>query len=104
MAALRFIAGLLMLIAVIAFITDLTRPLSGAGPFVPTTIARQWQALAPSSMQAAKAAVSKATHPLVWDPLIAAPIGLPLFVLFGGLAGLAGYAGRRRNRVNIYRN
>ncbi len=104
MAALRFIAGLLMLIAIIALITDVTKPLSGAGPFVPTTIARQWQTFAPSSMQAAKAAVTKATHPLVWDPLILRPISLPLFVLFGAMSVLAGYAGRRRHKVNIFTN
>lgn len=95
---------MLMLIAVLALISDLSRPLAGTGPFVPTSIARQWQALAPASMQAAKAAVSRATHPLVWDPLILRAISLPLFVLFGALAVFVGYLGRRRNRVNIYTN
>lgn len=101
---LRFIAAVLLLIAVVAFVADLTRPLSGGGRFVPTTIARQWQTFAPASMQAAKAAVGRRSHPLVWDLVIWPTISTPLSLLFGGLALAAGYAGRRRNKVNIYTN
>lgn len=104
MAVLRFIASILLLIAVIALVSDATKPLSGTGPFVPTTIARQWHDLAPGSMQAARAAVSRATSPFVWDTAIVALINMPIFLLFGFLAALAGYAGRRRNTVNIFVN
>lgn len=104
MAVLRFIASILLLIAVIALVSDATKPLSGTGPFVPTTIAKQWHDLAPASMQAARAAVAKSTSPLVWDTVVVALINMPVFVLFGFLAAMAGYAGRRRSTVNIFVN
>ena len=104
MAVLRFIASILLLIAVIALVSDATKPLSGGGSFVPTTIAKQWHDLAPGSMQAAKAAVGRATTPLLWDTVVVALINMPVFLLFGFLAAMAGYAGRRRNTVNIFVN
>lgn len=104
MAVLRFIASILLLIAVIAFVSDATKPMTGTGNFVPTTIAKQWHDLAPGSMQAAKVAVGRATSPVVWDTVIVALINTPVFLLFGFLAAMAGYAGRRRNTVNIFVN
>ncbi len=104
MAVLRFLASILLLIAVIALVSDATPPLSGTGRFVPTTIAKQWHDLAPTSMQAARAAVGRSTSPLVWDTVVLGLINMPIFVLFGFLAAMAGYAGRRRSAVNIFVN
>jgi len=104
MAVLRFIASLLLLIAVIAFVADVTRSSSESGPFQPTTIAQQWRTFAPDSMKAAKVTVGRALHPLVWDPVIVGLINMPVFMLFGILGVFAGYMGRRQHRVNIFTN
>lgn len=105
MAVLRFLASLLLLVAAVALISDLTRVQTGATKgFDPTTIARQWQDMAPASLQAAQAVVSKATHPLVWTWGVAKIINTPLFALFGGLGAVAGWLGRRRRTIEIYVN
>ena len=100
MAVLRFIASLLLLIAVIAFAADATRSSS----LQPTTVAQHWRTFAPDSMTAAEAEVSRALHPLVWDPAIVGLINMPVFMLFGILGVFAGYMGRRQHRVNIFTN
>lgn len=104
MAVLRFLASLFLLIAVVALVSDVTRATGAGATFEATSIAQQWAALAPGSLQSAKAMVSRATHPLVWDTLVAPLINTPAFVLFGALALLSGIAGRRRERLNIFVN
>lgn len=105
MAVLRFLASLLLLIAAVALISDLTRLQVGATHgFEPTTIARQWQDMAPASLQAAKATVSRATHPLVWTWGLERILNAPLFVLFGLLGAIVGWLGRRRHTIEIYVN
>lgn len=105
MAVLRFVAALLLLVAVVALVSDLTRLQTGATRgFEPTTIAKQWQDMAPASLQAAKAVVSRGTHPLVWTWGVARIINAPLFALFGALGVLAGWLGRRRRTIEIYVN
>ncbi len=105
MAVLRFLASLLLLVAVVALVSDLTRLQSGAtNGFEPTTIARQWNDLAPASLQAAKAAVGRSTHPMVWTWGVAKVINAPLFALFGVLGAFVGWLGRRRRTIEIYVN
>ncbi len=105
MAVLRFLASLLLLVAAVALISDLTRLQVGATHgFEPTTIAKQWQDMAPASLQAAKATVSRATHPLVWTWGVSKLINAPLFVLFGLLGIVIGWLGRRRRTIEIYVN
>jgi hypothetical protein len=105
MAVLRFISSVLLLVAVIAFIADVTRMHSGAtGGLDPATIAKQWNAYAPASLTAAKATVTRATHPLVWTFVVSPALNTPVFLLFGLAALVTGYLGRRRKRINIYVN
>jgi hypothetical protein len=104
MAALRFLSGLFLLVAVVALVSDATGPLAGEGSFVATPFSEHWREFAPSSIAAAKAAVIRSAPPWVWDVLIAGVIDRPTFVLFGVLALAAGYAGRRRSTINIYVN
>jgi hypothetical protein len=104
MAVFRFLSALFLLAAVIALVADLTPLFAGAGPFVATPMSAHWADLAPSSLAAAKAAVSSSTSPWVWDTLISGVIDRPTFVIFGVLALLCGYSGRRRHNVNIYVN
>lgn len=104
MAVFRFLASLFLLIAVIAFVADATPTVGEAAGFSATSIAEQWAAVAPSSLESTRQSISHATFPWVWDNLVAPVLSVPTFLFFGLLALLCGYAGRRRHRVNIYIN
>jgi hypothetical protein len=104
MAVLRFLAGLFLLVAVVALVADLTPRLAGTGHPPLTTIARIWNGLAPDSLATAKTFVSHKASPLAWNLVIANLINMPLAALAGGLALFCGYFGRRRRRIEIFTN
>jgi hypothetical protein len=105
MSFLRFLAGILLLVAVIAAIYDGTRALeSKGGEMAMTSLGEQWLKVAPVSHKNAQAAVRRYTHPIVWDGLIQRLLLLPTWAVFAGLGLLAAYAGRRRRRVNVFAN
>ncbi len=52
------LSAVFLLVAVIAFVSDATPPLAGAGPFKATTLLGHRDDLAPNSLAAAKAAVT----------------------------------------------
>ena len=105
MGFFRFLAGVLLLIAVIAAIYDGTRTLdSKAGEVTMTSLGEQWSKVAPVSHKNAQAAVRRYSHPLIWDALIQRLLHLPTWAVFGTLGLLVGYAGRRRRRVNVFAN
>jgi hypothetical protein len=105
MGFLRFLASVLLLVAVIAAIYDGTRKLeSREGEFTMTSLGEQWSKVAPISYKNAQAAVRRYTHPLVWDGLIQRLLLLPTWAVFGSLGLVAAYAGRRRRRVNVFAN
>ena len=103
MLALRFIASLFLLGAVIALTADVSRPpRAGAPMFV--SVERHWSDLAPQSLAGAEKAVRTRLHPVVWDPAIRSVLGLPASLLLGGLAAAFFYIGRPRRRVEIFVN
>ena len=105
MSFLRFLAGILLLVAVIAGIYDGTRALeSKGGEIAMTSLGEQWLKVAPVSHKNAQAAVRRYTHPFVWDGLIQRLLLLPTWAVFAGLGLLAAYTGRRRRRVNVFAN
>jgi hypothetical protein len=104
MAVFRFLSALFLLVAIIALVADATPLLDGGRAFTATAFRAHWADLAPTSLAAAKAAVTHSSMPWVWDPVIARVIDQPTFALFGALALVTGYAGRRRQRINIYVN
>jgi hypothetical protein len=105
MSFLRFLASVLLLIAVIAAIYDGTRALeTRGGEFTMTSLGEQWSKVAPISYKNAQTAVRRYTHPLVWDGLIQRLLLLPTWAVFGSLGLVAAYAGRRRRRVNVFAN
>jgi len=105
MGYLRFLAGVLLLIAVVAGVYDGTRVLDGRGGDVAmTSLGEHWSKLAPQSYKNAQAAVRRYTHPLVWDGPIQQLLSVPTWAAFGTLALVAGYLGRRRRRVNVFAN
>lgn len=104
MPVLRLLAGVCLLIATLALVADASAWINRSGGFDATALATHWQQVAPGSLDRAQAAVSHATAPWVWDPLIRTLIGAPTFVLFGALGVLLGFLGRRRRRINVYAN
>jgi hypothetical protein len=105
MGVLRFLASVLLLVAVIAAIYDGTRALeSRGGEFIMTSLGEQWSKVAPISHKNAQAAVRRYTHPFVWDGLIQRLLLLPTWAVFGSLGLITAYAGRRRRRVNVFVN
>ena len=102
-ALLRFLAGLLLIVAVIFAVSDATR-LSENPHSQAMTVLQTWAAVSPTSLAAAQAALQRSTHPLVWQWGALSLLQLPASVLLG-IAGLVlAYLGRRRRRVNIFAN
>ena len=102
-AFLRFLAGVLLLVAVIAAVYDGTQSLA-AGSFVTTSLFEHWSKLAPGLLASAQGAVTRTTHPAVWDLGLLRLLRVPAWALFGVLGFLFAYAGRRRRRVNVFAN
>jgi len=104
MPALRFLASLFALVAVVALVADATPALNGAAPFKMTTVVGDWLQLAPATLVAARTAVINATPPWVWNSVVMSVIGLPTPVLFGLLALVCGILGRRREEMKLHIN
>ncbi len=104
MAALRFLAGLFALVAVVALVTDATPAWNGTGPFETTSVIGPWQGVPPASLEAAREAVNRSAPAWVWDTVIMSVLNLPTFVLFGLLTILSGYFGRHRHQLKVHIN
>lgn len=104
MTALRFLASVFALVAVVALVADATPALNGTGNFKATPVIGYWQQLAPASLTSAREAVTKTTVPWLWDPLLTSVLGLSAPVLFGLLAIVFGYLGRRREDFRVHIN
>jgi len=103
MTALRFIASILLLVAAVILIADVTQAGGGAlsGLWVP--LVRHWAALAPQSLAALQRSL-QAISGLLWDPLAKSLLAIPAWLLFAALGAASAYAGRRRRRINIFTN
>jgi hypothetical protein len=102
-AALRFLSSALLLIAVIAIVYDGTRTLA-AHTLVLTSLGEHWAKLAPATLPAARSAVQRYAHPLVWEMGIGKLLLVPCWIVFGVLGLIVAYAGRRRRRINVFAN
>ena len=104
MIVLRLLGGLLILLAVIAAVSDATKTQSAKSGIVVTSMARQWAEIAPQSLSAAQTTVQRSLHPALWDPVLLKLLQAPTWAALG-LTGIAlCYLGRRRRRVNVYSN
>jgi hypothetical protein len=102
-ALLRFLAGMILLIAVIFAVNDATRSLAGnQSPGI--SVHQVWSTVSPPSLNAAQGAVQRYTHPLVWTWGVLKLLQLPAWALLGFVGLTLAYVGRRRRRVNIYAN
>jgi MYXO-CTERM domain-containing protein len=100
---LRFLAGVFLLVAVIAAVNDVTRSLA-ADKAVMISTYEHWSKLAPVTFEAARGAIKRGTHPVVWEWGLAPLLQLPAWGLFGLLGLVCAWAGRRRREVNIFAN
>jgi hypothetical protein len=103
-AVLRFLASLFALIAIVALVADVTPSLNGTGPFKAHSVIGYWTELAPASLVATRTNISAMTSPWVWNPVLLSVLGVPMSMLFGGLAVVCGYLGRRREQMKVHVN
>jgi hypothetical protein len=103
MAFLRFLAAVLLLVAVVAGVYDGTRSLAAHAP-VMTSLLEHWSKLAPAALGTVQSVVRRSTHPLVWDMGLGKLLLLPTWCVFAVLGIIAAYAGRRRRRTNVFAN
>jgi uncharacterized protein (TIGR03382 family) len=101
---LRFLAGVLLLLAVMAATNDITRSLMAGHAVTPVSTFQHWSQLAPVTLDQARKAVQRRAHPLVWDWGIAQALQLPAWGFFGLLGVGLAWLGRRRREINIYAN
>ena len=100
---LRFLAGVLFVIAVLAAVYDGTRSMA-AHELVTTSLFEHWSKLAPSLFIAAQNAVQRYSHPMVWEVGVRRLLLMPTWLVFALLGLVFAYAGRRRRRVNVFAN
>ena len=103
MVLFRFVAWVLLLVAMIALVSDLTRAANGL-PFTVTSTLGYWKSVSPQSLAATATAIQRSVHPLLWDPVCVRLLGLPIWLLIGGFGLLMAVLGRKKRRVNIYAN
>ena len=103
MALFRFLAWVLLLVAMITLVSDLTRAANGS-PLVFTTSFGYWKSFSPQSLAASATFIQRNLHPMLWDPIAIRVLVLPVWFLIGGFGLMFGILGRRKRRVNIYAN
>jgi hypothetical protein len=101
---LKVLSFVLLLAAIIALTSDVTRWQTGAeGPLFQSLAAIITQT-APASFEAIGKTVTQGVHPFAWDPVMMTLLSLPAWVtLLAGAIGLA-LASRERTCVNIFVN
>ena len=80
-ALMRFLAGLVLLVAVIFAVNDATR--SQAGHASHSSIYDSWSASSPSTLKSAREAVQRYTHAVVWNWAAVPMLRLPAWLLLG---------------------
>lgn len=104
MAMLRIAARILLVVALVALVSDGTRTLATDGGLVFTSFIEHWTDLAPASLETVKRTLSLKVHPAVWDSILARLFALPAWLVLGGAAIILSYAARKRRRLNVYAN
>jgi hypothetical protein len=104
MAALRFLAFLLIVVAIVALVSDLTPRAGVVRPVLFASVSQHWTDMAPSSLAAVQRLVRTGLHPLVWDFAFRPLLAVPTWVVFAGAGAAFAYAGRPRRRVQIFTN
>jgi hypothetical protein len=101
---LRFLAGVALMVAVMAAANDVTRSMTAGQRLPSVSTLEHWSKLAPVTLTATRTAVQRYSPHLVWDPCLVTLLNLPAWGLFGLLGALLACAGRRRREVNVFAN
>ena len=104
MVMLRIAARVLLVVALLALVSDGTRTLATDSGLVVTSFLEHWTDLAPASLEAVKRTLSLKVHPAVWDGILARLLALPAWLVLGAAAVILAYAARKRRRLNVYAN
>jgi hypothetical protein len=103
MPALRFLGSLLLLIAAVILIADVTNARGTGSSGFAVAAAKHWASLAPTTLASAQKSL-QGVSPVLWDPFVKSLLAIPAWGLFASLGGLLAWLGRRRRRVNIFVN
>jgi hypothetical protein len=102
--SLRILARLLLLVALIALVSDGTRTIANDSGIVITSALQYWAELAPTMLENVKRTLSLKLHPVFWDGMIAPLLSLPAWIVLGGSALLILYFARKRRKTDIFVN
>ena len=103
MVLFRFLAWILLLIAMIAIVGDFTRAANGGSSTVTTAFA-YWKLVSPQSLASSANFVQRSLHPWLWDPVAMRLLMLPVWLIIGALGLALAVLGRKKRRVNIFAN
>lgn len=104
MFILRLIGSWFLLAALFALVYDGTKSMANPEQWVITSYYDHWNAIHPTSLEAARLATETSLHPYVWSPLLTGLMSLPGWLFLGGIGVLLFYLGRKRVNLNIYTN
>ena len=104
LVALRIAARVLLVVALLALVSDGTRTLATDGGLVVTSFLEHWTDLAPASLETVKRTLSLKVHPALWDSVLARLFALPAWLVLGVTAVILSYAARKPRRLNVYAN
>lgn len=104
MVMLRIAARILLVVALLALVSDGTRTLATDGDLVVTSFLEHWSELAPASLETVKRTLSLKVHPALWDSILARLFALPAWLVLGTAAIVLAYVARKRRRLNVYAN
>ena len=103
MVVLRAFAWVLLLVAVISLVGDLTRSSTG-GTLAATSMLSIWKSMAPQSLTAISWFVQQTVYPALWDSVIVRVLLLPGWLLMGAVGVILALLSRKKRRVNIFAN
>jgi hypothetical protein len=101
---LRIFARILLLVALIALVSDGTRTLANDSGIVVTSALAYWTELAPTMLETVKRTLSLKIHPLFWDGILVPLLSLPAWLFLGGSAAIILYFARNRRETDIFAN
>lgn len=104
LAMMRIAARILLVVALIALVSDGTRTLATDSGIIVTSFLEHWTDLAPASLETVKRTLSLKVHPALWDSVLVRLFALPAWLVLGGFAVVLAYAGRKRRGLNVYAN
>lgn len=101
---LRILARIMLLVALIALVSDGTRTIANDSGIVVTSALAYWAELAPTMLDTVKRTLSLKIHPLFWDGIMVPLLSLPAWLVLGIIAAIILYFARDRRETKIFAN